>query len=152
MTLAAPAPPMSRRLDGPRLQGVLALLSLVAAVLVTVVLVVSPASSTADGGARVVPDALPDGVRVEVRGGEAWAAYGVADRLTGAGASLTAVVPAASRDAVDEATTIVYYDRRQLPTARRIRTMLGRGTLHRQQAFRPAMDVTIVLGKDLARL
>ena len=153
MTPAAPASPMPRSRSG-RWQGALAIASLLACVLGTVLLVATPASSVPDGsrGSTGASTALPTGVRVEVRGGDPFIAYGVADRLSGAGASLGAVLPAASKEDVAPATTIVYYDRRSMAAAGRIRAMLGRGTLRRQQVFQPVVDVTIVLGKDLSRL
>jgi hypothetical protein len=45
---------------------------------------------------------------------------------------------------------IEYYERSKLATAERIRAVLGEGTLRRRQVFEPGVDVTIVLGKDLA--
>ena len=134
----------------PRWQGALVVGSLLAAVLGTAALVVSPVTPTS--AATVPAEALPDGVRVEVRGGEPFVAFGLADRLTGAGASLGAVLPAASDDEIASTTTIVYYDRESRAVAGEIRAMLGQGTLRRQQAFEPLVDVTIVLGRDLPRL
>ena len=140
----------------PRWQGALVLGSLLAAVLGTVALVATPAASSSSGasgaGASGGGVELPEGVRVEVRGGEPFVAYGLADRLAGAGASLGAVLPAPSRDEIEAATTIVYYDRESRAVAGEIRAMLGRGTLRRQQVFEPPVDVTIVLGRDLPRL
>lgn len=136
----------------PRWQGALVLGSLLAAVLGTVALVATPASSSAGPSTPATTPQLADGVRVEVRGGEPFVAYGLADRLSGAGASLRAVLPAPSRDEIEEATTIVYYDRESRAVAGEIRAMLGRGTLRRQQVFEPPVDVTIVLGRDLPRL
>ena len=138
----------------PRWQGALVVGSLLAAVLGTAALVVTPATPTSAAASVSGAEAraLPAGVRVEVRGGEPFVAYGLADRLTGAGASLGAVLPAASRDEIASTTTIVYYDRESRAVADEIRAMLGRGTLRRQQAFEPLVDVTIVLGRDLPRL
>ena len=156
MTPAVSAPTMSGRArGGGRVQGALAIAALVVSVVVTVVLVASPPSSAGPGdpGRRVAAgDVLPQGVRVEVRGGEAIVAYGLADRLTLAGASLRGVEPAPSSAEVDASTMIVYYDRGSLAAAERIQSMLGSGTLQRRQVFRPEVDVTIVLGKDLPRL
>ena len=138
-----------------RWQGVLVVGSLLAAVLGTAALVVSPATPSAAAGtdaARSARPQLPGDVRVEVRGGEPFVAYGLADRLAGAGASLAAVSPAPSRDEVAPRTTIVYYDRESRAAADEIRAMLGGGTLRRQQVFEPLVDVTIVLGRDLPRL
>lgn len=138
----------------PRWQGALVVGSLLAAVLGTAALVVTPATPTSAAASVSGAEAraLPAGVRVEVRGGEPFVAYGLADRLTGAGASLGAVLPAASRDEIASTTTIVYYDRESRAVADEIRAMLGRGTLRRQQVFEPLVDVTIVLGRDLPRL
>ncbi|MDQ3107214.1 MAG: LytR C-terminal domain-containing protein [Actinomycetota bacterium] len=150
-----PAPPAARTPSGGRWQGVVAVVGLLAAVVVTVAMVATPASSSADGrpaAETARANTLPGGVRVEIVGGEAIVAYGVADRLADAGASLKAVRPVSARSEVEESTMIVYYDRRSLATAEGIRSMLGRGTLRRQQAFQPSVDVTVVLGKDLARL
>ena len=156
MTPAVPAPTTSGRARAAgRIQGALAIAALVASVVVTVVLVTSPPSSAGPGepGRPVLPgDVLPQGVRVEVRGGEAIAAYGLADRLARAGASLRGVEPTPSSAQVDASTMIVYYDRGSLAAAERIQSMLGSGTLQRRQVFRPEVDVTIVLGKDLPRL
>jgi hypothetical protein len=153
MTTAVPAP--SAPGWGRRFQGLLVIGSLLAAVVVTVALVATPASSgpaPPGMGRGSSATRLPAGVRVEVRGGDPFVAYGLADRLTGAGASLGAVRPAPDSADVEPSTMIVYYDRRQLAAATSIRSMLGGGTLRRQQVFEPLVDVTIVLGKDLSRL
>jgi hypothetical protein len=175
MTLAAPAPSLTLERSGRftglgrRLQGAFVLLCLVAAVAGTVVLVAPRPASPAAGGSpgssapasasswpspsSAVVAGLPAGLRVAVEGGDPFVAYGLADRLVGAGASLGAVAPSPSKDAVAPATTIVYYDAESRSAAARIRAMLGgRGTLRRQRVFQPPVDVTIVLGKDLARL
>ena len=158
MTPAVSAPVTSgRAAGGGRIQGVLVIAALALAVLATVALVVTPASSsraaTASPASSTLPSGpLPDGLRVEVQGGEALDAYALADRLTAAGASLQGVGPASSDDEVAGRTTIVYYDRRSMPAAERLRSMLGSGTLQRRQVFQPEVDVTIVLGKDLSRL
>lgn len=134
-----------------RAQGALAIASLVAAVAVTVVLVASPVSS------RPVPPSdrvsvLPSGIQVAIQGGDPFVAYGLADRLSGAGASVEAVAPAADGNLVEPATMIVYYDRGQQASAERVKELLGRGTLRHKLVFEPGVDVTIVLGKDLSRL
>lgn len=137
---------------GGRAQGVLVVATLLVSVLATVVLVAGPASSSARSvGSTPVP-ALPDGLRVEVRGGEPMLAYGIADRLAGAGASLEAVHPETDAGAGPASTMIVYYDLRSMGAADAVRSLLGRGTLRRQQVFEPDVDITIVLGKDLANL
>jgi hypothetical protein len=147
MTTAAPL------LDGAttrRLQATLAVTALFAAVAATVALLATAATSRASGASS--PPRVPTlaaGVRVDVRGGEPYVAYSVADRLSGQGARLGTVAPAADANSVEPVTTIVYYDRRQLDAAEQIRNMLGRGTLRREQVFQPMVDVTIVLGKDL---
>jgi hypothetical protein len=146
MTTAVPLP------DGKpsgRLQAALALAALVAAVLVTAVLVTVPA--TPDAKAPAPDVTIPPGVRVDVTGGDPFVAYALADRLAERGASLRAVSPAADAKSVASSTSIVYYERRQVVTAEKIRQMLGQGTLRREQVFEPVVDVTIVLGKDLAR-
>jgi hypothetical protein len=135
-----------------RAQGALAIASLVAAVIVTVVLVASPVSSRPAQGSSGIAAALPSGIKVEIRGGDPFVAYGLADRLTGAGAALHAVQPAADGNPVEPATMIVYYDRGNQASAERVKALLGRGTLRHQQVFEPGVDVTIVLGKDLSRL
>ena len=139
-----------------RAQGVLAIASLVVAAGVTVVLVATPVSSrpSSDRGSASASAAsrLPAGIKVEIRGGDPFVAYGLADRLTGAGASLHAVQPAADGNPVEPATMIVYYDRGQQASAERVKALLGRGTLRHRLVFEPGVDVTIVLGKDLSRL
>ena len=79
-------------------------------------------------------------------------AYGIADRLAGAGATVVAVRPQSDSDTSPASTMIVYYDLRSMGAADAVRSLLGRGTLRRQQVFEPDVDVTIVLGKDLANL
>ena len=135
-----------------RAQGALAILGLVVAVAVTVLLVATPVSSRPVRGSPRIASGLPSGLEVEVRGGDPFLAFGVADRMHRAGASLGAVLPAADVNALEESTVIVYYDRVQLASAERIKALLGRGTLRRAQVFEPGVDVTIVLGKDLSRL
>ena len=132
-----------------RAQGALVLAALVAAVAVTVVLVATPVSSRPVTGATT---GIPTGTEVEIRGGDPFVAYGLADRLSGAGASVGAVLPDADGKPVEAATRIVYYDRAQQATAERVRSLLGRGTLRHKLVFEPGVDVTIVLGKDLSRL
>jgi hypothetical protein len=145
-----------------RLQGALAVLALVAAVVATAVCVVRPpassaSASTSDPASAVAPTRLPPGTRVEVHGGDPFAAYRLADRLIASGAVVGSVdpvsVPAAAADPAPagDGTTIVYYDRRQLPTAEQVRRLVGGGTLRHAQVFQPVVDVTIVLGKDLSR-
>lgn len=159
MTSAVSAPvPSGSSAGGGRIQGVLAIAGMGLAVLVTVALVVTPASSAGSStpspasSAALADASLPAGLRVEVQGGEAFDAYALADRLTAAGASLQRVGPASDDEEVAGRTTIVYYDRRSMPAAEHLRAMLGSGTLQRRQVFQPAVDVTIVLGKDLSRL
>jgi hypothetical protein len=135
-----------------RAQGALAIASLVAAVAVTVVLVATPVASRPVEGSTAVAPALPSGIKVEIRGGDPFVAYGLADRLTGAGAALHAVQPAADGNPVEPATMIVYYDRGNQASAERVQALLGRGTLRHKLVFEPDVDVTIVLGKDLSRL
>lgn len=135
------------------MQGVLVIAALLAAVLATVSLVAAPASSSARSVDAAPPGpVLPAGLRVEVRGGAPMLAYGIADRLAGAGASLEAVQPESDPEAGAASTMIVYYDLRSMGAADAVRSLLGRGTLRRQQVFEPDVDVTIVLGKDLANL
>ena len=135
-----------------RAQGALAIASLVAAVAVTVVLVATPVSSRPVQGSLGVASVLPSGIKVEIRGGDPFVAYGLADRLTGAGAALGAVQPATDGNPVEPATMIVYYDRGQQASAERVKALLGKGTLRHKAVFEPGVDVTIVLGKDLSRL
>ena len=135
-----------------RAQGALAIASLVAAVAVTVVLVATPVSSRPAPRSDRAAAGLPSGIKVDIRGGDPFVAYGLADRLTGAGASLRAVQPAVDRHDVEPSTMIVYYDRGQLAAAERVKALLGGGTLRHKLAFEPGVDVTIVLGKDLSRL
>lgn len=154
MTPAAAAPTdTGPSRGGGRVQGVLVIATLLASLLATVFLVAPPASSSASSVASPPKrPALPAGLRVEVRGGKPMLAYGVADRLTDAGASLEAVQPESDPDAGAASTMIVYYDLRSMGAADAVRSLLGRGTLRRQQVFEPDVDVTIVLGKDLANL
>ena len=135
-----------------RAQGALAIASLVAAVVVTVVLVATPVSSRPASSADAAVATLPEGIEVDIRGGDPYVAYGLADRLTGAGASLRAIEPAPDGNPVEPTTMIVYYDRGQMASAERVKALLGRGTLRHKRVFEPGVDVTIVLGKDLSRL
>ena len=135
-----------------RAQGALAIAGLLAAVAVTVVLVATPVSSRPVQGSPGDAAGLPSGIKVDIRGGDPFVAYGLADRLAGAGASMRAVQPASDGNAVEPATMIVYYDRGQQASAERVRALLGRGTLRHKLVFEPGVDVTIVLGKDLSRL
>lgn len=141
-------PAVSRPDAWRRLQAVLALAGLVAAVAVTATLVTTPASSRSAAG-RSNPD-FPGRPRVEIHGGNPYFAFQLADRLAADGATMATVQPAAqdtdSGAPVDA--TILYYDRRHAPTAARIRNLLGRGTVRLEQVFEPRADVTIVLGKD----
>jgi hypothetical protein len=159
MTTATPATtdlPLPSAALVRRLQGSLVIGALAAAVAATVMLVAPVGQATASrssGAASSVPVvATPlTGSTVAIEGGDPYVAYGLADSLAGRGASLGAVTPATDRAAIDEETVIVYYDRSNLATAQRIRALLGEGTLRRRQVFEPGVDVTIVLGKDLAR-
>jgi hypothetical protein len=149
---AAPTDPSPTRGSG-RVQGAAVIAALLASVVATVLLVAAPASSSARStGARSPAIGLPAGLQVEVRGGEPMVAYGVADRLADAGASVEAVHPESDRGAGVASTMIVYYDLRSMGAAESVRSLLGRGTLRRQQVFEPDVDITIVLGKDLANL
>ncbi|HUP84383.1 MAG TPA: LytR C-terminal domain-containing protein [Acidimicrobiales bacterium] len=135
-----------------RAQGALAIAGLVVAVIATVVLVATPVSSRGAQGSIPMAGILRTGIRVDVEGGDPFVAYGVADRLTGAGASLGAVRPAMDRNSVEPSTMIVYYDREQQSSAEQVKDLLGGGRLLRRHAFEPGVDLTIVLGKDLSRL
>jgi hypothetical protein len=118
------------------------------------VVLVSPVGQGTSGTATPRPPAVSSplaGSKVAIESGDPFVAYGLADSLAGRGASLGAVTPATDRTAIDDETVIVYYDRSNLATAQRIRALLGEGTLRRRQVFEPGVDVTIVLGKDLAR-
>jgi hypothetical protein len=154
MTTATPVPdlPLPSAAFVRRLQGLSAIAGLVAAVVLTVMLV-APASHPAAVGAPHSPAMSTPlaGSKVSIESGDPFVAYGLADSLAGRGAALGAVTPATDRAAIDEETVIVYYDRSNLATAQRIRALLGEGTLRRRQVFEPGVDVTIVLGKDLAR-
>ncbi len=150
MTPAVPQLPDAWR----RLQAALAVVSLFGAVAVTAVLVASPASSgSTPSHARSAPGLLAH-PRVEIRGGNPYFAFQLADRLAADGATMAGVQPTAQDAPAAEAspapadTAIVYYDRRHATTAARIRNLLGRGTVRREQVFEPRADVTIVLGKD----
>ena len=135
-----------------RVQGALAIASLVAAVVVTVVLVATPVSSRPAAERTGSSAALPAGIEVDIRGGDPYVAYGLADRLAGAGASMRGVEPTPDGKPVEPTTMIVYYDRGQIASAERVKALLGRGTLRHKRVFEPGVDVTIVLGKDLSRL
>lgn len=136
---------------GRRFQAFLSIAALVGSVAGTAVLVATPSSSPA--AAASVPGArlLVPGTRVEISGGDPFDAFELADRLTASGARVVTVAPTPEGRSGDAVTSVVYYDRRSMDVARRVRDMLGRGTLRRQQVFQPAVDVTIVLGKDSAR-
>ena len=135
-----------------RAQGALAIASLVAAVVLTVVLVATPVSSRPTEGTTPSAPLLPAGIDVDIRGGDPYVAYGLADRLARAGASLRAVQPAGDGNPMEPTTMIEYYDRGQQAAAERVQALLGRGTLRHKLVFEPGVDVTIVLGKDLSRL
>ena len=155
MTPAVSSSTSGRAHGGGRVQGGLAIAALVLSVLATVGLVATPASSAgsnASGAASAATGGVVTGLRVEVQGGPPMAAHALADRLTAAGARVERVDPAASAPEIASSTVVVYYDRRSMPAAERVRSMLGSGTLQRRQVFQPEVDVTIVLGKDLPRL
>ena len=135
-----------------RAQGALVIAALVAAVAVTVVLVATPVSSRPAADPASATSVLPMGTEVEIRGGDPFLAYRLADRLGGAGASVGSILPSGDGKPEEPATLIVYYDRGQQATAERVRSLLGRGTLRHKLVFDPGVDVTIVLGKDLSRL
>ncbi len=138
--------------DAPRrLQAALALLALAAAAAGTSVLVSTPPSSQARAESRTeIPVAapLPAGLRVDIRGGDAWTAYRVADALGARGAAVQGVSPAADARSLEAITSIVYYDRDDAASATLVRRILDRGWVRHDQAFHPGVDVTIVLGKD----
>lgn len=136
---------------GRRLQAFLTIAVLAGSVAGTALLVATPASSRPVSSTSAGPSALPTGTRVEVRGGEAFRAYELADRLEASGGRVVSVSPGRDGGSAGPATTVVYYDRRTMDVALRVRDMLGEGTLRRQQVFQPVVDVTIVLGKDLAQ-
>ena len=156
MTPAVSSSTSGRAHGGGRVQGVLAIAALVVSVLATVALVATPASSAGSSGSGAARASSGTGVvtglRVEVQGGAPMAAHALADRLTAAGARVERVDPAASAPEIAASTVVVYYDRRSMPAAEGVRSMLGSGTLQRRQVFQPEVDVTIVLGKDLPRL
>ncbi len=140
MTAAVPR----LRHDWRRLQAFVAVAGLVGAVAVTAALVTTPASSVSTA-VRPPAEGLAQRPRVEIRGGNPYRAFQLADRLAADGATMTTVQPAAEGPAD---TAIVYYDRRHAATADQIRKLLGRGTVRREQVFEPTADVTIVLGKE----
>ncbi|MBW3614857.1 MAG: LytR C-terminal domain-containing protein [Actinobacteria bacterium] len=142
MTPAVPRLPHVWR----RLQALVAVAGLVGAVAVTAALVATPASS-AGTSLRPVDAGLALRPRVEIRGGNPYRAFQLADRLAADGATLATVQPATEGASAGD-TAIVYYDRRHAATADRIQKLLGRGTVRREQVFEPKADVTIVLGKE----
>ena len=150
MTPAVPRLPDAWR----RLQAALALAGLFGAVAVTATMVARPASSRPTPNQASATTGLSEHPRVEIRGGNPYFAFQLADRLAADGATLAAVQPTAQGAAPAETapapadTAIVYYDRRHAGAAARIRNFLGRGTVRREQVFEPKADVTIVLGKD----
>ncbi len=149
MTPAVPRLPDAWR----RLQAALALGGLVGAVAVTATMVAEPASSRSAPSHASPAAGLSEHPRVEIRGGNPYFAFQLADRLTADGATMAAVQPtapdaASAGTAAPADTAIVYYDRRHASAAARIRNLLGRGTVRREQVFEPKADVTIVLGKD----
>jgi hypothetical protein len=158
MTTATPASapelPLPSAAFVRRLQGALVIGAMVLAVVATGLLV-SPASVRAHVGRSAPAVGSPSsglaGSKVAITSGDPFVAYGLADTLAGRGASLGPVTPAPERASIGDETVIEYYDRAKLATAERIRAVLGAGTLRRRQVFEPGVDVTIVLGKDLAR-
>ncbi|MBW3557988.1 MAG: LytR C-terminal domain-containing protein [Actinobacteria bacterium] len=142
MTPAVPRLPH----DWRRLQALVAVAGLVGAVAVTAALVTTPASSVSTA-VRPNVEGLAQRPRVEIRGGNPYRAFQLADRLAADGATMTTVQPAAEGSSPAD-TAIVYYDRRHAATAAQIRKLLGRGTVRREQVFEPRADVTIVLGKE----
>ena len=134
-----------------RLQGLAVIVGLALAVLGTAVLVMpSQAARPARASSPAARTVSLVGAKVAIQSGDPFVAYGLADSLAGRGASLGSVTPAADRASISSGTVIEYYDRSKLATAERIRAVLGEGTLRRRQVFEPGVDVTIVLGKDLA--
>ncbi|HET9444418.1 MAG TPA: LytR C-terminal domain-containing protein [Acidimicrobiales bacterium] len=147
MNPAVPSLPATTR----RLQAALALLALAGAVVATSVLVATPPAPDAGSHDRMelpVVQALPPGLRVDIRGGDAWTAYRVADVLGARGASVQGVEPALDVDSLEAATSIVYYEREDAASATLVRRILDRGWVRHEQVFHPGADVTIVLGKD----
>ncbi len=136
-----------------RLQGGAVIAGLVASVVATSVLVASPGPlpRVTSPASAEAPVRLP-GTRVAIEGGNPFTTYELADRLAASGARIGPVAPSTGTAIPDDETVILYYERTQMETATRVRAMLGQGTLRRRQVFRPGVDVTIVLGKDLSHL
>jgi len=138
-TAAAPVPHLVL-LDPPeraplrRIQVLLALMVLPAAVVLTVIAIGLPSDSRLSRPA------------VELVGSSSYAA----DRLSASGFDVGPSLGAGSAgNSAAAATAIVYYRAADLALARRVRRSLGRGSI----LFRPASlsghDVTVVVGKDL---
>lgn len=131
---------MRRRLRR-RVEAAAALLAFPVAVVLTVV-AISPQSSQAS--ARV--DTTPT---VTVTGAEPIAVFAVADRLAGEGYDVLSA--GASDNSFPGATVVVYYERRHLAAATRLRDLLGEGTIRREQVLAPSSTLTVILGKDPQR-
>jgi hypothetical protein len=125
-----------------RVEAVLALLAFPIAVATTIVVISSPVSSRP----APKPTAAVGGT-VQVSGGGALPAYGLADRLAAAGYEVVAVRP--GDNSVGPETVVVYYERGDRAVAERLRDLLGTGTIRREQVLSPSSDLTILLGKDL---
>lgn len=127
-----------------RVEAVLVLLAFPAATALTALAITSPgAGSRAD---PVVAD-VAETPRVSLVGGDAIAAFGLADELGAEGYDIVAVGP--DEKSLGGATQVVYYERADRRAAERLRNLLGVGTIHREQVFAPGSDLTILIGKDL---
>lgn len=129
-----------------RVEAALVLLVFPLATALTVVAITSPAAGSHD---EVEAAALPSpaGARVTIRGGDALAAFGLADRLGASGYDVVSVGP--DEKSFGATTEVAYYERADRAAAEQLRNLLGMGTIRREQVFSSGSDLTIHIGKDL---
>ena len=129
-----------------RVEAALVLLVFPLATALTIVAITSPAAGSHDEvEAAAFPS--PAGAQVTIRGGEALAAFGLADRLGASGYDVVSVGP--DENSFGATTEVVYYERADRAAAEQLRNLLGVGTIHREQVFSSGSDLTIHIGKDL---
>lgn len=130
-----------------RVEAALVLLAFPVATGLTAVAITSPAAGSHDTVETAAATTVGSPTRVSVRGGDAIAAFGLADALGASGYDVVAVGP--DENSFGATTEVVYYERADRPAAERLRNLLGVGTIFREQVFSPGSDLTIRIGKDL---
>lgn len=137
---------MTRRVRR-RVEAALVLLAFPVATALTVVAITSPAAGSHGEVEAAASRSVVGDTRVAVQGGDALAAYGLADTLDASGYDVVAVGP--DDNSFGATTEVVYYERADRPAAEQLRNLLGVGTIRREQVFSPGSDLTIHIGKDL---